>query len=447
MSDAEVLVVGGGLSGLALASALVEKGRPVKLLEAAPQLGGNLRTRRVANESGEWLLELGPNSFGETAEPLLALARRAGIGDRVVRADERATSKFLWRAGRLREVPSNPVKFIASGLLPARGVLRMLKEPWVPPRPAGLPEESLADFCDRRLGRLAREKLLTAVVGGIYAGDPAELGVRSSFPAMAALEEEHGSLFRAARRGKGPPSRGRLCSFAGGLEELPAALRSHLGDVAETNAPVAGIAREAGMWRAETADGRAFSARALALTSPSPRTAELVRPLDAALAAELAAIPYAPMAVVHVGAARASLPGLRPGFGFLVPRNEGLRVLGAIFSSELFEGRAPRGHALLTVFCGGRLDPDAPSLDDAAIRAFVLADLRRALGLAAEPSLFEVTRWPRAIPQYVVGHAERLARIDAALASLPGLRLLGNWRGGVAMPDCVRNAELAAATI
>jgi oxygen-dependent protoporphyrinogen oxidase len=264
---------------------------------------------------------------------------------------------------------------------------------------------------------------------------------------MAALEREHGSLFRAARRGKGPPSRGRLCSFAGGLAELPAAVTASLGDAVTLGAPVRRIARDGALWRAETDDGRVFAAAALALTTPAARTAELVAPLDARLADELAAIPYAPMAVVHVGVRREALPGLRPGFGFLVPRDEGLRILGALFSSELFEGRAPKGHALLTIFAGGRLDPAAPALGDAALRAFVLADLRRALGLAEEPSLIEVTRWPRAIPQYVVGHAERVERIEAAARAHTGLYLLGNWRGGIAMPDCVRNAEMVASTV
>jgi oxygen-dependent protoporphyrinogen oxidase len=150
------------------------------------------------------------------------------------------------------------------------------------------------------------------------------------------------------------------------------------------------------------------------------------------------------MAVVHVGVRRDALKTLPPGFGFLVPRGEGLRILGAIFSSELFPGRAPAGCALLTVFAGGALDPEAVALDDGAVAAFVRADLGRALGLAGEPALLSVTRWPRAIPQYVVGHKERVARIDAALAAHAGLRLVGNWRGGIAMTECAKNSAALA---
>jgi oxygen-dependent protoporphyrinogen oxidase len=432
--DADVLIVGAGLSGLALALGLVERGRRVRVVEASAAVGGNLRTRVVETPQGRWLLDLGPNSFGEKSEALVGLARRAGVADRIVRGSDTAGRRFLWRAGRLREVPSNPLKFLASGLLPLGGRLRMMREPWVRPRPAGAPEETLA----------ARETLLGAFVRGIYAGDPEELGAESAFPAMVALEREHGSLIRAAMRGKGPPSRGRLCSFEGGLAELPAAIAARLGDAVTTAAPVRRVVRDGARWRLETEAGE-FAAPRLALTSPAGKTAEMLASVDAGLAAELSAIPYAPMAVVHVGVRLEDVPRQPDGFGFLVPRNEGLRILGAIFSSTLFPGRAPAGHALLTVFAGGRLDPGAASETDAMLRAIVLDDLRRAVGFAGEPALFEVTRWPRAIPQYVVGHKDRLTRVEAAVRALPGLRLLGNWKGGIAMPDCVRNADAAAA--
>jgi oxygen-dependent protoporphyrinogen oxidase len=436
-------VVGAGISGLALATRLAARGAAARVLEAAPAAGGNLRSRRAETREGAWLLDLGPNSFGDAAAPFMDLVRAAGIEDRIVRSSA-GGRRFVWRAGRLREAPSRPLKFLFSGLLPASGVLRLAREPFVAARPAEAPEESLGAFCDRRLGRWAREKLLTPVVGGIYAGDPMRLGAESAFPAMVALEREHGSLIRAAMRGKGPPSRGTLSSLRDGLAELPAALARRLGDSLSTNAAARRVIRDGDAWRVETADGRAFAAPALVVTTPAADTAALLRPLDAALAAELGAIEYAPMTVVHVGVRRDAVRDLPPGFGFLVPRDEGLRILGAIFSSQLFEGRAPAGHALITVFAGGSLDPGAASLADDAVGTFVLADLSRALGLSGEPALVEITRWPRAIPQYVVGHKDRVARIDGHVRRHAGLRLLGNWRGGIAMPDCVRNANSLA---
>lgn len=440
----EVLIVGAGISGLALATGLAARDVAVRVIEAAPVAGGNLRTKHVETGEGKWLLDLGPNSFGDAAQPFMDLVRAAGIEDRVVRSSGDGLRRFVWRAGRLREVPSHPLKFLVSGLLPPSGVLRLLKEPFVRPRPRGSTEESLGAFCDRRLGRAAREKLLTPVVGGIYAGDPMHLGAESAFPAMVALEREHGSLIRAAMKGKGPPSRGALSSFAGGLAELPAALAQRLGRALTTGAAAERVECEDGVWRVATSDRHVFESRLLVVTTPSDATQALLRPLDSALADELDAIEYAPMAVIHVGVRRDALAALPPGFGFLVPRGEGLRILGAIFSSELFPGRAPEGHVLLTIFAGGALDPAAVAMDDGALADLVRADLGRALGLAAEPALVHVTRWANAIPQYVVGHKDRVARIDAAVAAHPGLRLAGNWRGGIAMTECARNAAALA---
>jgi oxygen-dependent protoporphyrinogen oxidase len=273
------------------------------------------------------------------------------------------------------------------------------------------------------------------------------LGAESAFPAMVALEREHGSLLRAAMRGKGPPSRGTLSSFKDGIGELPEALARRLGESLTTSAAARTLARDGDRWRVEAGDGRTFLADTLVVTTPSAEAAGLVEPFDEALAGDLRAIEYAPMTVVHAGFKTSAVRELPPGFGFLVPRREGLRILGAIFSSRLFPGRAPAGFELITVFAGGSLDPDAMSLGDVSVHAFVEADLRRALGLSRPLALCEITRWRRAIPQYAVGHKDRVARIDELARRHKGLRLLGNWRGGIAMPDCVRNAESLAAEL
>lgn len=443
--DGRSVVVGAGLTGLALAHALRRAGNDVLVLEERAVAGGNLRSERVTTPEGPWLLDLGPNSFGDAPTAMTEFVRELGLEPRLVRASSAADRRWLWRAGRLREVPTKPPRFLFSSLLPLSGRLRILREPWIRPRPEDAPEETLAAFCDRRLGRLARTKLLTAIVGGIYAGDPERLGAESAFPRMIALERKHGSLLRAAIRGSGPPSRGRLVSFPDGLQEIAAAAARSLGASLRTGSPVARVDCDGAGVAVVTAAGERIAAGRVFVTSPADRTAELVQEIAPDAAEELRAIHYARVAVVHVGVPTTAAAPVPDGFGFLVPRDEGLRILGAILSSRLFPGRAPPGHELLTVFVGGDLDPSAPDLDDAAIRRFVLADLRRALGPVAEPALFRVTRWPRAIPQYHVGHAARLARIGAATRRLPGLRLAGNWRGGIAMPECVREAFEAAA--
>jgi oxygen-dependent protoporphyrinogen oxidase len=183
------------------------------------------------------------------------------------------------------------------------------------------------------------------------------------------------------------------------------------------------------------------------LATPATAAGGLLEQQAPELAAELLAIPYAPMSVVHLGVRREHAGKLPEAFGFLVPRDEGLRILGAIFSSRLFEGRAPAGHELVTVFTGGALDPEAIHLPDETVIDYARRDLQRALGGSWEPALAEVTRWPQAIPQYELGHKDRLARIEHLLAPLQGLELLGNWRGGIAMPNCAREGEDAARRI
>ena len=253
----DVVVIGGGLAGLVTARSLQRAGRDVVLLEERDVPGGNLRTVETKSPEGLWRLDLGPQSFGVAQTSLAAVIRDAGIEDRVLRASGNPDRRFLWRAGRLREVHSSPPKFLLSSILPLAGRLRMIREPWIPPRAASEPEETLAQFCDRRLGRAAREKLLTAVIGGIYAGDPERLGAESAFPRMIALEREYGSLIRAARKGAGPPSRGHIASFVNGMQELPTAIAAKLGPAFRANAAVATVAPGVahGTWTVALASG------------------------------------------------------------------------------------------------------------------------------------------------------------------------------------------------
>jgi len=443
----EVVVIGGGLTGFSLAVRLHLGGKRVLLLESRSTIGGNLRTRTDENEHGQWLLDLGPNSFGDASKELIGLARDLGIEDRLVRAPDYAGKRFLFRNGGLVEVAAHPLKFLFSPLLPVSGRLRLMREPFISPRPADAREESLAEFCDRRLGKAARLKLLTPVVSGVYAGDPERLGAESAFPRMIALEREHGSLIRAAMKGSGPPSRGTLSSFDDGLELLPRAAQDLLGDSVRTDCTIESIERHGDAWKLTASDGFTVTSPTVAIAAPPHVTARLVEPIVPTVSAELDAIESPPMAVVHVGLPKDAIGSFPPGFGFLVPRDEGVRILGAIFSSQLFPGRSPDGHELLTIFTGGALDPAAATCDDAAVRDYVLSDLAKAFGDIGEPSFFSVYRWDRSIPQYVVGHKDRLTRIAAAMAPHTGLHILGNWRGGIAMPACVEAAEGLAARL
>lgn len=440
MSDCDVLVVGAGISGLALAFRLRRNGVDARLLDAGDEPGGNLKSERVETEAGEWLLDLGPNSWSDHLGALTSLVSDAGLDAEVLEPRSDPSRRFLYLDGALTELPSKPPRLLLSGVLPWTAKLRLLAEPLVRARAPDAPEETLAAFCDRRLGRAVRERLLTPFVGGIYAGDPERLGAASAFPKLVELEREHGSLLRGARRAGPPTRRPPPCNFRGGMATLARGLADALGPHHHAGAPVRELVPAEDGWEAVTPAGR-HRTRHLVLATPAHVTSELLRPHLPEVADELAAIRYAPMVVVHVGLDRSGAGALPEGFGFLVPRGEGVRILGAVRASGLFAGRAPKGFEQLAVFVGGELDPDAALLDDAGVRDIVVRDLRTTLGTTAEPELFRVTRWPRAIPQYEVGHLDRLARIDADVARRPRLSLLGNWKGGISLPQCVQSAE------
>lgn len=443
MTPGSVLIVGAGISGLALAHRLHRHGRDVTLMDAGETPGGNLRTEAVSTEAGDWRLDLGPNSFSDTLGVFDPLIEELHLADQVVTAGAEAGRRFLFLDGRLQELPSKPPRLLLSSVLPLSARLRLLGEPWVRRRPPDAPPETLAAFCDRRLGRAVRERLLTPFVGGIYAGDPERLGAADAFPTLVELEREHGSLLRGMRR-RGPPGRRPTpANFDGGMATLPRAMAAALGPRCRTQRPVTRVEPVERGYRVTTPDGP-LETESLVLATPAHTTADLLDELLPDAAPLLRGIRYAPMVVAHVGLRTTDCGALPPGFGFLVPRGEGVRILGAVRASRLFPGRAPEGHELVTVFVGGELDPTAIELGDDELRRVVRDDLRRLAGVVAEPTLFRVTRWPRAIPQYEVGHTERLERIDELLAPRHGIHLLGNWRGGISMPQCVQSAEALA---
>jgi len=403
-------VLGAGISGLAAAWKLRRDGHEATVFEASGRAGGNIRTERISGCLVEW----GPNGFLDNEPRTLELVRALGLESRVVRARPEAAVRFVWRAGRLRALPSSPGKFLGSDCMPLAGRLRLLLEPFARKAPGG--DESVFDFAARRIGRAAAEILVDSFVTGVYAGDPTRLSLRSAFPRLHALEAKHGSLLRGAKgRGFGPP--GVLTSFDGGLATLVDALADGLD-----------VRYEARIDRVERG---AFDGVLCAL--PAPRAAPL---LGGDLGEEVAAIPTAPVVVVAT-VFRAPLD-VPDAFGFLAPRGQGLRILGTLYDSSIFPGRAPEGFRLFRTMVGGRRDPEALSLDDGAILDLVFADLRRVWGRVPDPVEARLFRHPLGIAQYEIGHGDRLARIDALTPSW--LRLSGSSYRGVSLNSCVKEA-------
>jgi protoporphyrinogen/coproporphyrinogen III oxidase len=490
-----VVIVGGGITGLATAvhlrdrAAEVEGGLEVVVLEAEDHPGGNVRTERFDG----FTIEQGPNGFLDNAPATLRLVRRLGLERELQRADDDAARRYLYRGGRLHQLPSGPISFLRSPVLSLGGRMRVLAEPFARSRPAER-DESVYDFAARRIGPEAAAVLVDAMVSGVFAGNVHELSLQSAFPKMARMESEHGSLVkamvagakqrRAALRrssdesgdsaggeaGAGAPARaggpagpgGTLTSFRRGLDTLVEGLSLAAGDSLTVRTRVAGIRSgegEAGprdrmearlrsatrvrRWDVHTAAGDIVDADAVVVAIPAPRAATLLEPLDPALGLAVREIKTAPLAVIALGYGTREAPAIR-GFGFLVPRGTGPRILGCLWDSSIFPGRAPEGRILLRAMIGGAHDPEAVGLDDDALVDRVLTDLRATMDLNADPVLTRIYRWPLGIAQYQVGHQDRLDRIHGRLSQHPGLWVAGSSFYGVSMNACFEKAPLQA---
>ena len=438
----DTLIVGAGVSGLSCAWFLRQRGQRVRVLEAGPQAGGCL----ASSHDDGFLIEGGPNSTLMRNGALGELVRDLGLDAELLEANAAAKRRYVVKNGQLVALPGSPPAFLASPLFSTGAKLRLLLEPF---HRRAAAEESIAQFVRRRLGPEFLDWAIDPFVSGVYAGDPERLSVRAAVAKIYALERDHGSLILGAlarlrrARAVGPMPVGRLISFRSGMQALARTLTERLGAALQCGAEVMAIERRGEGWLVRTATAEHRAAR-LVLSVPAYRAATLLEPLDAALAAELAAIHYPPVASVALGFAREQITHPLDGFGMLIPSRERRITLGALFSSTLFPGRAPDGQVLLTAFIGGARRPAVAALEEAAIAQQVLADLSPLLGIRGAPAFQRVRRWPRAIPQYELGHLERLARIDSRLAKLPGLQLRANWRDGISVADCVAQAQLLA---
>ncbi len=451
-------VIGAGPAGLATAWEIVSRagvqGRDVQVevYDRASRPGGNVWT----DLADGYRVEQGPEGFLDSSPRTLELAAELGLADRVVVAGESGRKRYLYADGRLHLLPANPLAFLRSGILSMPGRLRVFTEPF---HPAGTAEdESVLAFATRRIGGEAARRLVGAMVAGIYAGDPTALSMPAAFPRLAAMERDHGSLTRAlvasrraARKAGGRPAgpagpQGTLTSFAGGLRELVEGFSRKLGSRVHLNAEVREVRRAGSRWRLSVGS-RDEDFDRLIVTAPPWHAAALLEPVDPELTRPLDQIPWVPVTAVALGFAASDLPAANlDGFGFLVPAGQGVRLLGCLWSSSIFPGRAPQGRALLRALVGGARDPEAAEYDAEQLLHLVRDDLAKTMGIEAEPELVRVYRFPRAIPQYTLGHLRRLRALQARLERLPGLQLHGNGYRGIALNDSLRLAGEVAAT-
>lgn len=433
----EVIIIGAGISGLATAYFLRKRGWSPLLLEAGTTPGGNLQSRR---EEG-YLRDMGPNSLLLKGQIVPEWLRALRLEEDIVEANPLAKRRYILNRHR-QPVALGPGVLFGGSLLSVRGRLHLPGEPFRPPRRVQDGEESIADFVRRRLGDEALTWLVDPFVSGVFAGNPARLSVQATLPRLVALEQDGGSLLRGALRARNRKSPGtpktRLISFREGLQALPLRVASTLGDALRCNTPVDQLGNSDGMWHVSSGN-HAWQSKRLILALPAGAAASLLAPTDAALAHELDAIPYPAVGSLSIGFQRAQVQHPLDGFGMLIPRVMGLEILGVLFSSTLFPGRAPADQILLTAFIGGsQNDISGRSNDD--LLATALHEINPLLGISGKPVFTRCQIWPKAIPQYEIGHLDRVRRIDALSAQYPGLYFRANWREGVALGDCMEGA-------
>jgi oxygen-dependent protoporphyrinogen oxidase len=448
-----IVVIGAGISGLSAAVRLQEllPAAEVVVLEAAERPGGTTWTLR---EEG-FCVEMGPNGFLDTKPATLELCRDLGLAEQLVTASEAAgKNRYLFLAGRLQPLPGGPGALLRSGLLSWRGKLSLLCERFR--RRGQIADESIDAFARRRAGSEAADVLADALVTGIYAGDPARLSLPACFPRVAEMERLHGSVMkgfahaarqrRAEAAARGEPYRrpGQMWSCRAGLRTLIESLAATLRTPPRYGVAVTGVEKPAPGWLVRAASGEAWQADVVIFTCPAYRQAEIVAGLDAELARLVGEIPYNRVAVVALGYRRSDVPGSLDGFGFIAPQRTRRDLLGVQWCSSIFPGRAPDGAVLLRALCGGWQRPEVIGWDEPRLLAAVRQDMRVAMGISAAPIFQRIIRWDRAIPQYHVGHLERLTRIEARLAQHPGLHLGGNAYRGVALNDCTEQGRSIA---
>ncbi len=470
-----VVVIGTGVAGLAAATRLLQEPAraTVTLIDSLSQPGGIISSTR----KDSWLIERSADSFLAVRPEGIDMAKQLGIESELIAIEPRVRRALIWSRGRLRSVPKG-FRIVAPGerwamlqsdLLSWPAKLRLLSEPWIARRMA-TGDESLEDFAVRRLGREVFDRIVQPLASGIWTADPQRLSMFAALPEFVAMEQQHGSLTvgEAIRRKETAmalhtsganssfiesdlPSGaryGQFVTFRDGMGQLPQAMAQRVltaGGCFVVDRVESIAHRDGKGWNISTRAGAtSLHADAVILAVPAWSAGSLMRTIDMELSNELSGIEYAGSTVVSMGFEKSDIQHALDASGIVVPRSEGRRVLAISFLSSKFPGRAPAGHALVRVFVGGALDPEAVAMSDQATESLVINELKTLIGVSGLPKIVQIDRWNRCMPQYHVGHVERVNRIRKLLSKNPSLALAGSAYQGVGIPQVIRSGTDAA---
>jgi protoporphyrinogen/coproporphyrinogen III oxidase len=445
LTDRRIAIAGAGITGLTAALKLQEAGADVTVFERKGEPGGSIKT---VSENG-WQPEYGPNSLLLKDRAVAEFIDSAGLSGEKVIANPGASKRFIVKAGKLEPLPTSMKEAVKTPLFTAGGKLRVLREPFI--GRSSDPDQTVAAFTERRLGKEVLDYAINPFVAGIFASRPEDLSLRHAFPAMHRLEQNYGSLIRGAVFGRKEREKSgtiprELISFKEGMQQLPKTLAAKINNLS-LNHDITGVELNESAWTIHTQMGSFGPFSDVIFTIPLYRWTTALLPVTEAELNTLRKVNYPPLSVLLLGYKKSDVAHPLDGFGFLVPEKENRNILGALFSSTLFPGRAPEDCHLLTVFVGGGRQPELADKEGQELLMLVEEELRELIGLKGEALYKDLIYWPNAIPGYHVGYDEVLETLDDIEERNPGLRFAGNFREGISVPDCIKNGMALAGNI
>jgi len=449
MANKKVVVIGAGISGLTTAHILYKVGCDVTVLEKNDKVGGSIET---VIENG-LMFDRGPNSALETTPIIAQLVEELNLKDQFVYANKEGNKRYILRDGELHALPMSPRAFIKTKLFPGKAKLRLMKEPFIGKSTDGY-YQSIAEFVTRRLGSEFLDYAINPFVAGVYAGNPEDLSVKSAFPKLYALEEDYGGLIvgtirsirKRKKRKEQSKQSAKMLSFKDGMQVLPKAIATVLGNRIKLNADVVSIRKTGegkfGVTYKNGAQTLTLLADIVLSTVPAYKASDLFSDFDNKFKAHCADIYYPPVLVIYLAYNKKDIGQTLDGFGFLVPSKERKSFLGAIWSSVIFPNRSNEDNAAFTLFIGGSRDPGFVDDNEETVVKRVRNEFEEIMKINGKPVYTSTRFWEKAIPQYKLGYVEHENYFDHFEKENKGIIISGNYRGGISVGDCIKNAEL-----